>query len=100
LIEVAEGKRGYDERVEVARLRSNPFAVSLEEPAVEAIVRDIRTGGDVPQLMVARLPNGEYIDVDTPHACEAVKRAGLKVVDAFVVGTFTEEDCSRIGIRL
>ena len=49
-------------------------------------------------LYVAELPDGTYIDIDTPHACEAFRRAGVRMVRVEIVGRFTEEDCRRIGI--
>lgn len=40
-------------------------------------VRDIRSGWE-PELLVGRLPDSRFVDVDTPHACEAARRAGLR----------------------
>lgn len=97
MVEVLRDQRGYEATVQVQDVRPNPFAVSLDEEGVESMVRAIRGGEVEPDLWVARLPDGAYVDVDTPHMCEAVRRAGLRLVKAHVVGTFTEADCKRIG---
>ena len=50
-------------------------------------------------LLAARLPWGGFIDVDTPHQSEAARRAGVRLVEVAIVGSFTEADCARIGIE-
>jgi hypothetical protein len=64
------------------------------------VVDGIRALEYEPVLFVARLPDGTYVDVDTPHAYEAVRRVGRKLVKAQIIGTLTEQDCGRIGLRL
>jgi hypothetical protein len=98
-IEIEKGERQVEHRtVEVAQVRTNLFVTNLREETVGGMVDEIRHLVANTTLLVARLPLGGFVDVDTPHMCEAVHRAGLKMVGAQVVGTFSEEDCKRIGI--
>lgn len=95
-VEIDRGERQVDGAlVPMREVRPNPFAIGLNEAVVGSMLRDVT---DLGPLLVARLPEGGYVDVDTPHACEAYRRAGVPLVDVQVVGTFTAEDCRRIGL--
>jgi hypothetical protein len=86
--------------VSVRDVMPNPFYMELNELGVESIVMLMKRGEwREPWLMVARLPDGGYVDVDTAYEHEAAMRAGYEAVHAHVIGEFTTEDCQRIGIR-
>jgi len=91
LVEIAEGHR-QDEvlMTEIERVRPNPFAIDLNQAVVEAIAGQFRKGEREPSLLAARLPEGGLVDVDTPHRCEAARRAGVKVLKVTVIGKFIE----------
>lgn len=88
--------------IPVAWIRSNPYVFRYEEATLQAMVDElVNQGPHADQLawvIVARLPHGGFVDVDTPYPCEAVKRVGQEHVKATIVGSFTEADCERIGI--
>jgi hypothetical protein len=99
-LELVEGKRSAGSTmVLVERVRSNPFAPLLGEATVRARMRAVTSGQWEPELWVAALPSGAFVDVDTPVDCEVVKRARFKFVVVHVIGTLTEADCARIGIE-
>lgn len=83
----------------------NPFILMLDDEEVAEERERLRTGqflavqGHDPRLFVAGLPDGRFVDIDTPYLCEAYR--GLRpTVEAVVMGTFTPEDCDRIGLVL
>jgi len=99
-LELVEGKRdAATTMVLVERVRSNPFAPLLGEAAVRARLRAVTSGQWEPELWVAALPSGGFVDVDTPYDCEVVKRARFKFVIVHILGRLTESDCARIGIE-
>ena len=99
-LELVEGKRdAATTMVLVERVRSNPFAPLLGEATVRARLRAVTSGQWEPELWVAALPSGGFVDVDTPYDCEVVKRARFKFVIVHVLGRLTESDCARIGIE-
>jgi hypothetical protein len=99
-LELVEGKRtAATTMVRVERVRSNPFAPLVGEEAVKARLHAVTTGRWEPELWVARLPSGDFVDVDTPYDCEVVKRARFKFVIVHILGTLTRSDCARIGIE-
>ena len=99
-LELVEGRRTADTTmVSVAQVRSNPFAWPLGEETVKARLHAVTSGQWEPELWVARLPSGDFVDVDTPYDCEVVKRARFKFVIVHILGTLTESDCARIGIE-
>ena len=98
-LELVEGKRtAPTTMVAVERVRSNPFTPLLGEATVKARLHAVRSGRWEPELWVAALPDGTFVDVDTPYDCEAVKRARFEFVIVHVLGRLTESDCARIGI--
>ena len=99
-LELVEGKRtAATTMVPVERVRSNPFTPLLGEATVRARLQAVRSGRWEPELWVAALPDGTFVDVDTPYDCEVVKRARLRFVIVHVLGRLTESDCARIGIE-
>jgi hypothetical protein len=101
LLELVEGKRiAATTMVRVERVRSNPFTPLVGEGAVKARLRAVTSGQWVPELWVAALPDGTFIDVDTPYDCEVVKRARFEFVIVHILGTLTGSDCARIGIEI
>lgn len=99
-LELVEGRRtAATTMVPVERVRSNPFAPLLGEATVKARLQAVTSGQWEPELWVAALPSGAFVDVDTPYDCEVVKRARFKFVIVHVLGTLTRSDCARIGIE-
>lgn len=99
-LELVEGNRSAaTTMVLVERVRSNPFAPLLGEETVRARLRAVTNGQWEPELWVAALPSGGFVDVDTPYDCEVVKRARFKFVVVHILGRLTESDCARIGIE-
>jgi hypothetical protein len=99
-LELMEGRRtAATTMVPVERVRSNPFAPLLGEATVKARLQAVTSGQWEPELWVAALPSGAFVDVDTPYDCEVVKRARFKFVIVHVLGTLTRSDCARIGIE-
>jgi hypothetical protein len=99
-LELVEGKRNAaTTMVQVDRVRSNPFSPLLGEATVRARLQAVTSGQWEPELWVAALPSGAFVDVDTPYDCEVVKRAHFKFVIVHIVGTLTRSDCARIGIE-
>lgn len=101
--EIDQGSRAPEvTTVPVIAVRSNPYVFRYEEAPLQAMVDELLNGGPFADqfawLVVARLPHGGFVDVDTPYPCEAVKRIGLPLVKASIVGVFSEADCLRIGI--
>ena len=100
-LELVEGKRAAaTTMVPVERVRSNPFAPLLGEETVKARLDAVTSGQWEPELWVAALPSGAFVDVDTPYDCEVVKRARFKFVIVHILGTLTASDCARIGIEV
>jgi hypothetical protein len=100
-LELVEGKRiAATTMVRVERVRSNPFAPLVGEAAVKARLHAVMSGQWQPELWVAALPDGTFIDVDTPYDCEVVKRARFTFVIVHILGTLTRSDCARIGIEI
>ena len=99
-LELVEGKRiAPTTMVRVERIRSNPFTPLVGEATVTARLHAVTSGRWVPELWVAALPDGTFVDVDTPYDCEAVKRARFTFVIVHILGTLTSSDCARIGIE-
>ncbi len=99
-LELVEGKRtAPTTMVRVDQVRSNPFAPLLGEATVKARLEAVTRGQWEPELWVAALPSGGFVDVDTPYDCEVVKRARFKFVIVHILGTLTGSDCARIGIE-
>lgn len=100
--EIYAGRVPEVTRLPVVSIHSNPYVLNYVDEDIEAVSEEIRAGGEMADelswLVVARLPNGGFVDVDTPYPYEAVKRGGITMVKATIVGTFTESDCRRIGI--
>lgn len=101
--EIDQGSRTPELRtVPVSAVRSNPYVFRYEEASLQAMVDEL--ANDSPHanqlrwLVVARLPHGGFVDVDTAYPCEAVKRTGLEDVKVTIIGSFTDGDCARIGI--
>ncbi len=100
-LELVEGKRiAVTRMVPVERIRSNPFTPLLGEATVKARLHAVTSGRWEPELWVAAIPDGTFVDVDTPYDCEVVKRAGFKFVIVHILGTLTGSDCARIGIEI
>jgi hypothetical protein len=100
-LELVEGKRIAATRmVRVERIRSNPFTPFLGEATVKARLHAVTSGRWEPELWVAAIPDGTFVDVDTPYDCEVVKRAGFRFVIVHILGTLTRSDCARIGIEI
>ena len=96
-----EGKRvAATTMVSVERIRSNPFTPLVGEATVRARLQAVMSGRWEPELWVAALPDGTFVDVDTPYDCEVVKRARFPFVIVHILGTLTESDCARIGIEV
>ena len=99
-LELVEGDRtAATTMVPVDQVRSNPFAPPIGEEAVHARMQVVISGQWEPELWVAALPRGGFMDVDTPYDCEVVKRARFRSVIVHILGTLTESDCARIGIE-
>jgi hypothetical protein len=99
-LELVEGDRtAATTMVPLDQVRSNPFAPLVGEEAVHARMQAVISGQWEPELWVAALPRGGFVDVDTPYDCEVVKRARFKFVIVHILGTLTESDCARIGIE-
>jgi len=86
------------ESVPLEAIRPNPYILEFDEGSLTHVVTLLRTGKMAAWLVVAKLPDGTFIDVDSPYPCEALKREGREVVKVSVVGWFTEENCSRLGL--
>jgi len=98
-LELVEGHRTAETvMVPVDRVRSNPFAPLLGEGTVNARLQAVSSGQWEPELWVAALPGGDFVDVDTPYDCEVVKRGRFRFVIVHILGTLTVSDCARIGI--
>ena len=99
-LELVQGERtAATTMVRVDQVRSNPFAPLIGEEAVHVRLQAVISGQWEPELWVAALPNGGFVDVDTPYDCEVVKRARFKFVIVHILGTLTRSDCARIGIE-
>ncbi|MDP9225239.1 MAG: hypothetical protein M3P18_15615 [Actinomycetota bacterium] len=98
--EIDAGKRVPQilESVPLRSIRPNPFVLEFDEGLVRRIVTSLRKGETDAWLVVASLPDGTFIDVDSPYPCEALKREGRDTVKVTVVGSFKEEKCSRLGL--
>lgn len=98
--EIDAGKRVPQilESVPLRSIRPNPFVLELDEGSMARFVTSLRKGETDAWLVVASLPDGTFIDVDSPYSCEALKREGCEAVKVTVVGSFTEEKCSRLGL--
>ena len=80
-LELVEGHRtAATMMVRVERVRSNPFAPLLGEGSVNARLQAVSSGQWEPELWVAALPGGDFVIVH-------------------ILGTLTESDCARIGIK-
>jgi hypothetical protein len=86
------------ETVPLESIRPNPYILQVDEGSIARVVSLLRKGEADPWLVVASLPDGAFIDVDSPYICEALKREGREVVKVSIVGSFTEEKCSSLGL--
>jgi len=70
--EINAGREPRRAVVPVASVRPNPFAVKIHESGVRSYLADVLDPNtEDPVLLVAGLPGGGYVDVDTAHAHEA-----------------------------
>ena len=99
--EINSGERmSVGDIVPMAVVRPNPFTPVLDHAALDEAVAEIKASKISVMLWVARLPNGEYVDVDTPLWHAAAYRAGVEDAMVLVAGEFTTDDCDRIGLVL
>lgn len=98
--EVDAGERVPEilETVPLESIRPNPYILEFDEGSVTRVVISLRKGETAAWLVVASLPDGAFIDVDSPYICEALKREGREVVKVSIVGSFTEEKCFNLGL--
>ena len=80
--------------VSVAQIRSIPSRRRRGEETVQARLHAVTSGQWEPELWVARLPSGKFVDIDTPYDCEVVKRARFAFVIVHILGTLTESGCA------
>jgi hypothetical protein len=86
------------ESVPLRSIRPNPFVLEYREASVSLVDTSLRRGETDAWLVVASLPDGTFVDVDTPYVCEALKREGREVAKVTVVGAFEVEKCSSLGL--
>jgi hypothetical protein len=98
--EVDAGKRVPQvlEDVPLGAVRPNPFVFEYDEEALADIKTSVGKGKLDAWLVVASLPDGSFVDVDTPYPCEALKRMGRAAVKVTVLGSFDVDKCSEIGL--
>src|SRR3954468_1175872 len=98
--EVEAGKRVPQilQSVPLRSIRSNPFVLELDEGLVSRMVASFRRGEMAAWLVVASLPDGTFIDVDSPYVCEALKHEAREVVKVSVLGSFGVGKCATLGL--
>jgi hypothetical protein len=84
--------------VRLEAIRSNPFVLEYDETTVQLCLSSLRAKKIEAWLVVARLPDGSYIDVDTPYICEALKRDRREASKVSIAGAFSGHSCSRLGL--
>jgi hypothetical protein len=98
--EIDEGLRAPEvlDSVPLEAIRSNPFVLEYDEATLQRCWSSVRANEIEVWLVVAKLPDGSYIDVDTPYICEALKREGREATNVSIAGVLSEESCSRLGL--
>lgn len=98
--EVDAGKRVPEilESVPLGSVRPNPFVLEFDEGMLGRLITSLSREEMDAWLVVASLPDGTFIDVDSPYPCEALKREGREAVKVTVLGSFGVEKCSELGL--